>query len=244
MVRSLTSPKINLKMTATLTNTVTDGSSTSVAHPAFNHTVTLTSGCEDNQANRAWQSADRSLAAGSQDILDLADMSGIDIGAGSGKDALGQTVDYQEIVAIVVVNENAVTDDGYLEVEPASSEGWNPIGIHTGALGGALYGQGLLIKFNPAEVGFPITANSHRITFKAVGAAVTYSVYILARDDSEQSSSSSSSSLSSSSLSSQSTSSVSTSSSSQSTSSSSSSVSSSSSSSSLSESSSSLSSQS
>jgi hypothetical protein len=122
-------------------------------------------------------------------------------------------MDLEEIVLIAIVNENAVTAAGQLEVKPADSEGWDPIGIHTVALGGALRGQGSLVKVQLAESGFDITpANNHRITLKANGGAVNYSVYIIGRHDDGESSSSSSSLSSLSSSSSSSSSSISTSS--------------------------------
>jgi hypothetical protein len=254
MARSLNSPKINLKLSGSLVNTLADGSSQStVTHPSWNFSKSLTSGVSANQANRAWQETSGSIANGAQETISLADFAGKDIGGGIGNDALGQAMDLEEIVCIAIVNENLITAAGVLEILPANSEGWDPIGIHTVALGGALRGQGALVKVQLAEAGFDVTGtNNHRITLKANGGPVSYSMYVLGRhDDGESSSSSQSSSSSSVSSSSESssvsTSSVSTSSSSQSTSSSSQSSSSQSSSSessssSISESSSSLSS--
>jgi hypothetical protein len=209
-------------MSATLTNTVTDSSTTSVSHPALNFTKSLTNGIAASQANRSWQSKNRTIASGAQEIIDLA--SGMpDIGCGVGKDAVGQTLTLEEIVAIAIVNENAVTSSGVLTIEPSASEGWEAIGEHTVANAGALRGQGVLFKCQIADPGFALEGNKHRITLKASGDSVTYSIYVLGRDDTDESSSSSLSSSSSSSQSSLSisTSSVSTSSSSISTSSSS-----------------------
>lgn len=249
MTRSLLNPKITLKMSATLQNTLDDDSVTGVAQPSLNYTKTLTDGIGADQANRAWQSSSRIIASGAQETIDLYDMGGLDVGAGAGNDGVGQACDFEEIVAVVVVNDNAVGAVGQLEVLPASSNGWSPIGTYTVATGGALRGQGVLVMLQPAEQGFDVTdLSSHRVTFRAVGGDVSYSVYLLARheDDVSSSSSSSSSSPSSSSqsISSSSSSSLSASSSSLSASSSSQSTSSgsSSSSSSLSTSSSSASS--
>jgi hypothetical protein len=263
--RSLSGIKLNLKLTASVVNTLTDNSSVSANQPLFTYAPTIADGIDANQANRGWHSQSRTLASGAQEILDLHSLP--DIGAGSGNDALGQALLFEELVALVIVNENAVGVAGQLEIMPSNSEGFDPVGSHTVANGGALYGQGVLMKIQLAANGFDVQDQKHRITFRAIGGSVSYSVYLMGRHDDEESSSSSSSlsSLSSSSLSSVSslsssspsasslssistssssisTSSISTSSSSISTSSSSESVSSSSSSSLSSSSSSSLSS--
>ncbi len=259
--RSMSSLKVNLKITGTITNTLTDGSTSSAVQPDLNYLPSLANGIEASQANRGWHSKSRTILHDQQEIIDLYDFAGIDIGVGDGRDGVGQLITLEEIVAIAIVNENAVGTAGYLEVLPSVGEGWSPIGSHTVANGGALLGQGMLCKCQPAAAGFDVTALSHRLTLRASGGDVTYSIYVMGRHDDEESSSSSisssTSSQSSSSASSQSssssistssssisTSSISTSSSSISTSSNSSSVSSSSVSSGSSSSSSSSSSQS
>jgi len=212
MVRSLSSPAFKLSLTATLRNTLSDGTVATAPEPNCSESLVLSNGVGDNQANRGWMSENLAIASGAQETLDIYDLASTDIGAGAGRDGVGQLIVYEEIVGIVIVNENLVTAAGQLEILPASSEGWTPIGTHTVATGGALPGQGVLCKFNPSENGFDIDeATSHRITMRAVGGAVTRSIYLLARhDDAESTSSSSSaSSASSSSLSSSSPSSLS-----------------------------------
>lgn len=197
MTRSLSGPKISAKMSSTYQNTLTDLSVVSITQPSFNYAKTLTSGVEENQANRTWQSVNRVLENMYQEIFDLYDMSGIDIGAGVGMDALGQAVVFEEIVAIAIVNENAIGAAGELEIFPSTSNGWKPIGNHTVATGGALSGQGCLFKANVAAGGFDVEqAAGSRITIRANGGSVTYSIYIIARHDDEASSSSSSTSSS------------------------------------------------
>ncbi len=260
MVRSLSGTKIELKLFSSLQNTLNDGNVVSVNHPKLNYRPSISSGVGPNQANRGWQSINRTLQNGANEDIDFYDLVTIDIGAGVGKDGVGLDVSpNEEIVAFAIVNNNAIGAAGQLEIQPTAAAGWDPIGIHTQALGGALRGQGLYSKAQPADTGFVVTNGaSHRVRFTAYGGDVTYSIYLLSRSDIEESSSSSSSSQSTSSSSQSvsessssqsssswsSSSSVSTSSSSQSSSSSSSSSSVSTSSSLSSESSSSQSSQS
>ncbi len=209
MARSLSNLKLSVKMSATLTNTLLDSTSTQIGHPSLSYDPSLANGILAGQSNRSWQSLARSIAAGAQETLDLYDFDAVDIGSGSGRDGVGQIVANEEIVAIVIINNNAVGVAGSLEIVPAAGAGWSPIGSHTVANGGALLGQGLLLKAQPAEAGFDVSNEiNHRITLRAVGGALTYSIYILSRhDDAESSSSSSSVSSSSSSVSSSSVSS-------------------------------------
>ena len=225
MPRSLNSPRLSAKVTGTLVNTMTDGSSASAAHPNLSYTKTLTSGVDANQANRAWQLKNNVIASGAQETINIYNFLGYDIGSGEGRDGVGQLITLEEIVMIAIVNENAVDAAGLLEIIPAYSHGWAPIGSHTEATGGALRGQGMLMKVQPGEAGFDVEDNvTDRITLRAVDGAVTYSMYIFGRSD-DEASSSSSSSLSSSSKSSSSASSVSSSISTSSVSTSSSSIS-------------------
>jgi len=219
MARTLSGLKLSIRMSATLKNTLDDDTSVSASQPYLSYAPSLANGIGASQANRGWQIKDLSLSSGDRYILDLSDFEGVDIGSGAGRDAVGQLLTLEEIVAIVIVNENAVGTAGSLEVLPAHSEGWSPIGSHTVANGGALLGQGILLKANPAEAGFDIGTNDHRIMLRASGGDLTFSMYLMGRDDSDESSTSSLSSSSSSSSSTSSASSISTSSSSISTSS-------------------------
>ncbi len=218
--RGLSSIRLNVRLSSTLTNTLNDATTAAVAHPALNYSPSIDNGVNTGQANRVWQSDGRSISSGGQETLDIFDFAVVDIGAGAGNDGVGLSMTLEEIVAIAIVNKNAIGAAGILEVLPATSEGFTAIGTHTVANGGALYGQGLLFKSQPAEAGFDVTAVRHRITFRAVSGDVSYSLYILARHDDEESSSFSSSSPSSSSSSSSSSSPSSSSTSSSSTSSS------------------------
>jgi len=206
MGRYLRNGNITLLMSALIENELNETSTdvASVSHPSLNYQKDFENGIEYNQADRGWQIVNKTLVSGASDVYDLYDMAEVDIGAGEGKDGLGQDVIFEQIAAIAIVNENdPETEEGLLEVEPDSTGGWGAIGIHTKANGGALRGGGILFKCNPGYPGFEIEDGlSHRIKLTAVDGDVKYSMYILARHDSEVSSSSSSISSSSSSSSS------------------------------------------
>jgi len=200
---------IKLEFKSQVKNTLTNGvpATWSMGKAVINDT--LTNGVSINQSNRAWENRDIALTSAATDTIDLYDLGSIDIGAGAGADGVGQALVFEEIVGIIIVNES--TSTGSLEVFPNAVNGWDPIGIHTVALGGALPPDGMLMKYSPNTDAFDVTdASSHKIDLKASGGNLTYSIYVIGRhddDDSSSSSSSSSSSLSSSSTSSQSTSS-------------------------------------
>ena len=228
---------VDLKIQSTIKNTLdaTNGIVTqATVGKSFLSGVSLENGVSANQANRAWESRSRVIASGNTEDLDLYDFSNIDIGAGTGLDALGQAMVHEEIVAIMIKQTSSdITTGGRLEIMPSNPAGyvtWMP--SMTVANGGAFRQNACLFLYNPGTDAFDLTdggAGSHVIRLKANGGEVTYDIMVLARHDDDDSSSSSSSSNSSS-VSSQSTSSSSQSVSSSSSSSSESSGSSSSSS--------------
>lgn len=226
---------LKVDIQATLTNEMDDGTPTASASiGASPVTGRMTNGVSTDQFNRGW-SCSRDLTAGASEDLDLYDLGTVDIGAGAGKDALGQALIFEEIVLLCITQTGGT---GRLEInatDPTNKLAWVP--TLTVANGGALRIGATLSMVNKHTEAFPVTdASSHQIRLGANGGAVTYEIYVLGRHDDDESSSSSSStsSLSSSSSSSTSTSSLSTSSLSSSTSTSTSSASSSSSSHSIS----------
>ncbi len=156
MAETIASPKINVQVSGTLTNTLDDSTGGSIIHPSCSVSPTLNNGIDEAQCNRGWQRRTITIVKDAQETISLYDMVGVDIGAGAGRDGLGQPITYEEIVAIVIFNENAAAAAGSLEVLPANSEGWTPIGSHTIANGGALQGQGGLVKYQTAGIGFEI----------------------------------------------------------------------------------------
>jgi len=247
--RSLTSPKITVSLTGSVVNQMTVNTSRQATSAfEFKREISFATGVSLNQANRAWE-FEGLINSGGFVVIDLFDYAGFDTGSGAGDDFVGQPLIVEEVVAVMIGNENAALSQdppagtGQLEIIPDATNGWTPIGSHTVATGGALRSQGVMIKVQPAELGFDVTdASNHRIRLDAVGGDVNYKITILGRNDDNESSSSSSSLSSASSSSSLSSSSPSSVSSSSSNSSSSSSPSSSSSNSSNSSSSSSISS--
>lgn len=227
--RSQASTKVTANISGTARNAMAfDSNIIASVGVAVSKTFNFNSGADETQCNRSWQYGGTITSAASITI-DLTTFSGYDAGAGDGLDLLGQSLSsLDDIVAIIITNENAVADGGYLEIEPGATNGWTAIGSHTVSNGGALPANGVLLKATADLPGFVISATLKTIKLTASGADVVYKIAILAREDEESSSSvtsssSSSSTSSSSSLSSSSSNSSKSSSSSSGTSSSSSS---------------------
>lgn len=189
MTRSLEGINLKLALSATNKITVTGGrASTGVVSLSTNPTVTSGIGIE--QANRCWEYS-ATLAAAATLVIDLYDMGSIDLGAGAGKDNLGQDMALAEIVAIAIMNESVSesTDSDSdsdtlpcLSIEPDATNGWSPIGSHTVATGGALQSGGVLFKMQIEEVAFPVTdGSSHRIKLTAVGGDVDFKILVIGR---------------------------------------------------------------
>ena len=190
---SLTGIKLAIQLSANLNNTLADGSTSGgVNIPNVNYKLKLKNGVGSGLANRS-HAILGTLSAGQSVNIDLYNFTGIDIGAGSGKNALGQPIRFEEIAAIFILNNNDLgAGAGTLEVSPAVSNGWQAIGTHTNANGGELRNQGVLLKTNPEKDGFVVGISdaNDQITLKAVGGPVEYVVALLAREWDSSSSSS------------------------------------------------------
>ena len=86
--------------------------------------IELLSGTTLGKCDRIWFDEGRSLSVGTED-LDLYDLGSEDMGAGAGNDPLGQTLTFAEIVALIVVNDDA---DGTLKLGgKGDTTAWNSL---------------------------------------------------------------------------------------------------------------------
>lgn len=195
------STKVQLQVTSTVKNVLTDTQPMSGTLGQAFINQTLETGVSANQANRCWEERSRSLSSGVTEDIDLYDLGAIDIGAGGGKDALGQDWVAEEIVMILF---RVTSGTGRLEImptNPANPVTWLP--SLTVANDGALKLNGVLLMYQPHTDAFGITdASAHLIRVGANGGDLTYDMLLLARHDDDESSSSSTSSSQSSSSSS------------------------------------------
>ena len=186
--------QVKVDIQATITNTMDDD--TPVASASIGEspiTGRLTSGVSEDEFNRAWSDKSRTILSGATEDIDLYDLGVLDIGAGAGKDALGQSLALEEIVMLCIKQTGGT---GRLEInptDPSNKAAWTP--TLTVANGGALRIGACLAMVNKNTEAFPITdASSHVIRLGANGGTAIYDIYVLGRHDDDESSSSSSSS--------------------------------------------------
>lgn len=194
--RSLKAATISVSLDATVQNEMSlgDGDTVNTASGVVSLTrsASVLTGIDAEQADRAWQWSD-TIPAGNSRVFWLGRLTGHDIGAGDGRDIVGQVWDAVEIVAILIVNNNEIGNYGYLEISPGYTIPAQWIGTHTVATGGGVGAQGFLYRYEP-DVGLPVTPGvAESIRVFANGGDVNCSIAILGRSSVNESSSSSSS---------------------------------------------------
>jgi hypothetical protein len=191
--RSLTSAAANLTFQATVQNLMADGIVAAAAAFDGSQKQKFANGDGNDQASRMWSRQKVTLAGSASVTYNLLNMTGVDIGAGAGNDALGQAWTIEDIAAILIKNENVEGAAGLLEIQATSglpSNPWQGLGAHTVANDGALAGGGWLCKVQPTNDSEPITATNCNLRLDASGGAVVYSIYIIGRVLASESSSS------------------------------------------------------
>ena len=99
------SAAIQLQALGTLLNILSadEGDESSTQFGEALSAIQLTTGVEDDQINRAISKRNIILSAGGTLIVDLYDFVGFDVGAGDGRDGVGQTLALNELVWIIAV---------------------------------------------------------------------------------------------------------------------------------------------
>lgn len=162
-----------------LTNELTDGGTPTVPIGST-RTTSITAGDAADKADRAVGSTSRSLPVGSE-TFDLYDLASLDLGAGAGRDPLGEQVTLEEIVAISIHNRSA---SGYLLVGgEGTAAAWSaPFNGDDDAKLVVLPG-GHIQLCAPKSPGYAVTdTTNHLLKVEAVGATQTYDIEFLARD--------------------------------------------------------------
>lgn len=187
MTRSLESLVAKVLFTATLKNTLTDAPGNATApQVAQGHNyapaTALGSGTTAYKADLVWTSYSRDIASGANLDIDLYDLGSLDIGAGAGKDALGQTWTAAEIVGLYVKSSKDSTGALYVGGE-GSSAAWNSfLNASDTAKLGPIYKDGVFLLFNPADPALLVADGSnHLLRLSASGGDVTVDLAILAR---------------------------------------------------------------
>ena len=180
MARSISECTAKISFNIKLRNTLTDLTVASISGGGALLNATLANGTGEDMVNRMWQRIGVEILTGATADIDLYDFAGIDIGGGEGMDGLGQAMDLEEIVALVLIK---TAGAGQLEVMPTNpSNYWTCMPKLTVALGNALKTNGILLLYQPNHQAFDVyDATSHVIRLGANGGAVTYSMYVWGR---------------------------------------------------------------
>jgi hypothetical protein len=184
-MRELANFSFSVRIAATLRNILDDNSIPAAAEQGFTWKpdTVFTSGNGAYQANRLWYRSGKTLAMSASETLDVFDFAGVDIGAGAGRDAVGQTLALTSIVALMVhvdpasVGELILGNDG-------TAAAWNsPFNGSDTAELGPIAKDGLAVLWRPDATGFAVAdATNHLLKFTEAGVgAVEYHTVILGR---------------------------------------------------------------
>lgn len=187
MTRAIANANIKAELTANLSNTV-EGATQAGTKPSiqagrgYKYSASdIASGTLANQADRIWHSISRALTSGSSETIDVYDLGSLDIGAGAGRDGLGQLWTVAEIVGILI--RSATTSAGNLIIGgEGSGAAWNSLwnGSDTAQL--LLPPGGLFLMASPADPAWAVTdVTNHLLKLAASGGAVTYDITLLGR---------------------------------------------------------------
>jgi hypothetical protein len=179
--RSISSPRLQISFTSVLENLLSDGSTDVEVTQNISTNTTLTSGTTSGKADRIWISKGRTLASGASETIDVYDLGSIDIGAGAGKDALGQSWALAEAVGLIVLS--ASTSVGTLAIGgEGSTATWASIFGASDTAYTTIGPGGALVLYRPDDPAYAVAdATNHLLKMAASGGAVTYSIAIIGR---------------------------------------------------------------
>lgn len=144
-------------------------------------TLTTTDGTTTGKADKMWSSKARSLSGASSESIDVYDLGTIDIGTGSGKDALGNSITFAEIVAVLIENNSSSTGNMTIGGEGSAAAWQTPFGASDGASVGPIPPGGFFMFGSTADPAFAVTDSSDHLLKIASSATLTYDIYIIGR---------------------------------------------------------------
>lgn len=154
-----------------------------LAIPAIN----LSTGVEDDQINRVLSKRSIQLQSGSQLVVDMFNNIGLDQGAGDGRDLVGQTNMWDEVVGLLVLL--AAGSAGALKIGGEGSNlCWNSMFDGNDAakvvIRASAQNPGMFFILSPSTLGFDIVdGTNHLLKFEASGGAVDFGLFAIGRDN-------------------------------------------------------------
>lgn len=180
MARTLTLDRMLLSIAATYKNVLTDLVEV-IEAPSMSFTDTLATGTGADQADRLWSSAGRVLTSGSGETIDLYDLAAINIGAGAGLDALGQSFALAEIACLAIKNLASSVGNLLIGGEGTAAT-WNSLfdGSDTAKL--TLRPGGVFVAYAPVDPAYAVAdVANHLLRIAASGGDVTYDILFIGR---------------------------------------------------------------
>ena len=178
MTRSADSD-FRLKVESKVSHLADDGNLSSVTLGEWIVRTRLEDGTGDSQVSRALEYS-ATLTDGSTDDINVRTMAGVDVGAGAGNDALGQTWSITEIVALAIEHSAGTGQLEIMATDPSNKLAWVP--TLSVANGSALKLNGLLVMYQPDASAFVVSDDTwETLRLTANGGSVTYNIYMLAR---------------------------------------------------------------
>jgi len=192
---------VSVRFQASIANTLNDGTEAGASvGGGFISNVSLDGGVSANESNRGWFKKSLVILSGNFKDINLSNVSGEDIGAGSGLDALGQQMDIEEIVCLLI---ECTAGPGELEIMSgthglpgAAPIPWIPEDYASNSTKGGIKAGGVRMWFEPGTDGLNTGVSSGVIRLSANGGDVTADILVIGRHDDDESSSSSVSSSS------------------------------------------------
>jgi hypothetical protein len=172
--------QLDVRLTGSYKNELTDLQTPYVALDAGTTKIAITDGTGDNQGDRLWSSKSRDLAIGVSETIDVFDFAGVDLGAGAGRDQLGQTMALAEMIEVMVKVRRGSA--GVLEIDTSLANGWTTLLDGVVRLKATSTQDAVFVILVPADgVGTITDGSNHLLKFTAVGGAVEYDVHLAGR---------------------------------------------------------------
>jgi len=181
----LANVSISAKVEATLQNLLDGDTITASASQGFDAragAAAVVSGTAEGQADWIWSDTARAISSGANESIDLYDLGTIDIGAGAGKDALGQSVTLAEVVAILIHVDSDSVGELVVGGEGSAAAFSSPFNADDDAEVGPFGAGGCCLLFNPVDPAWTVTDSSnHLLKLAATGGDLTYSITVIGR---------------------------------------------------------------
>jgi len=180
MARELTVYSLTTRIAWRYKNVLTDAE-TATYDSEYGYAADLETGTATGQADRVFTSQGRTLTTGVSEDIDLYDLNVLDIGAGAGKDPLGQPWIAREIVYLSVVCSS--TSTGTLKVGgKGTANTWSaPFNGDDNALV-LVVPSGFVQLYGASDPAYAVSNTSnHVLKIEASGGDCTYDIVVVAR---------------------------------------------------------------